>query len=63
MIDSGSPYGVITLGAQGDAAFGEADPEMALDQEHQGCPLVTAGPLRAFLTCGMNAPLYFDVLG
>ena len=62
MVDAWSPDEVVALAFQGEAAFGEVDPELAADEEDQGGPLVVSGPLGALVAYGVDAPFDLDVL-
>ncbi len=57
MVDAWSPDEVVAFAFEGEAAFGEVDPELAADMEDQGCPLVIGSPFDAFLARRVDAPL------
>lgn len=56
-----SPYEVIALALQGEAALGEVDPEFSANVEDQGRPFVVCGPFGAFVTCRVDSPFDFYV--
>jgi len=57
-----APYGIVALPRQGDAAFGEVDPEVPVREQDQGRPLIIGSPPGAFVACRVDAPRHFHVL-
>ena len=62
MILGGWRDGVVALFFQGDAGFGEVDPEVSLHQQDEGGALVISGPLGALVADRVDSPFNLDVV-
>jgi len=57
VIDSASPYDVVTLPFQKDTPAGEFNTEASADENQEGCTFLTLHPLQSLIAAGMDTPL------